>query len=457
MLKASYPNRNKITNIPVFNRTFHRRPILALLAAFAISAKIVVVSALRHQTPAFVAATAAAASKSWKSNHRGFATAIYQSQSSSRLYSSTNSNMASESSCEKIPKNLRGLFGGSGVEGMSNPLMNQQILDLLPPEKKASLEDVKVLYLGTATYDIATFGEKQTARFRDNGCQVNSLDVAQGEELPKEAIASIEDADIVLVSGGNTLYAVDRWNHLGLVPHLRAAMERGCILTGGSAGAICWFDSGHSDSADPETYREPMIAQYGTTKDDDDTKDESSEYNPEDKKEWKYLRVPGLGFVPGPFVCCPHHDKTQSNGLLRAHDFDEMLLARARSSKKSVLGLGIDHYSAFIVEGDNYKVYVLPEKPGSVSKSNDGSPIFDVDDDGTPKGIPGVWLKRVLVGDKDNQELVVEAMVCPSEGKLVDLLSYGGDNLPGQANIETDDNQGAVETCRKENPSGLKL
>lgn len=340
------------------------------------------------------------------------------------------------------------------MEGMSNPLMNEQILDLLPPPKKRSLGAVNVLYLGTATYDIRTFRDKQTARFRDHGCSITSLDVATTEENIDGAKEAIRSADIILVSGGNTLFAVDRWTHLGLVPHLRAAMERGCVLTGGSAGAICWFDSGHSDSADPETYRKPMMTKYDkiTT-----NEDESSEYDPNNKKEWRYLRVPGLGFVPGPFVCCPHHDRVQSNGLLRAHDFDRMLLARAQSSQKSVLGIGIDHYAALVVEGENYKVYVLPDKAGSVShQSNDGGPVFDVDDDGTANGVPGIWIKRVLVGSEETRkEPVVEAMLCPSEGKLADLLKYGGDNLPEGNEIENDDNQIAVETCRKENPSGI--
>jgi len=300
------------------------------------------------------------------------------------------------------------------------------------------------LYLGTATYDIDMFKDKQTERFRDNGCRVTSL----GDD-DDEAIRNIESADIVLVSGGNTLFAVDRWKHLGLVPHLQKAMERGCILTGGSAGAICWFDSGHSDSADPDTYRNAMLEEYTEKKDD---KKSEGNFDPKNVKGWNYLRVGGLGFVPGPFVCCPHHDKTQSNGLLRADDFDEMLLSTAKSGKKSVLGLGIDHYSAFVVEGENYKIYVLPEKPGSVSYQSEDSPFFDVDDDGTPKGVPGVWLKRVIVDNNDN-ELAVEAKVCPSEGKLIDLLSYGGDNLPDRGNIEDDDNQRAVDKCRKENPS----
>ena len=67
-------------------------------------------------------------------------------------------------------------------------------------------------------------------------------------------------ADVILVSGGNSLFACDRWNKIGLSPMLRAAMERGAVLTGGSAGAICWFDAGHSDSWDPDTFKYAMFA-----------------------------------------------------------------------------------------------------------------------------------------------------------------------------------------------------
>lgn len=47
----------------------------------------------------------------------------------------------------------------------------------------------------------------------------------------------MEKADIILVSGGNTLYAVDRWTYLGLDELLRGAAHRGKVMAGGSAGA----------------------------------------------------------------------------------------------------------------------------------------------------------------------------------------------------------------------------
>jgi hypothetical protein len=38
---------------------------------------------------------------------------------------------------------------------------------------------------------------------------------------------------------------------------------------------------------------------------------------------WEYVRVEALAVLPG--LLCPHFDKTQSNGVLRATDFDAML------------------------------------------------------------------------------------------------------------------------------------
>ena len=54
--------------------------------------------------------------------------------------------------------------------------------------------------------------------------------------------------------------AIDRWYTIGLDVLLRQAKDRGAILAGGSAGAICWFDAGHSDSMDPESFKAAYCA-----------------------------------------------------------------------------------------------------------------------------------------------------------------------------------------------------
>jgi dipeptidase E len=50
------------------------------------------------------------------------------------------------------------------------------------------------------------------------------------------------------VGGGNTLQMMRVWRHQGVDKLLTSAYENGTVLSGISAGAICWFDSGHSHS-----------------------------------------------------------------------------------------------------------------------------------------------------------------------------------------------------------------
>jgi dipeptidase E len=119
-----------------------------------------------------------------------------------------------------------------------------------------------------------------------------------------------------------------------------------------------------------------------------------------ERTEWDYIRVPGLGFLPG--LCCPHHDRTQNNGVLRAADFDRMLLRHAGET-----GIGIDHFAALVVDGEDYRVISIEDREGSVDKGH-----FSPD----RRGQPGIWRKTVVDGK-------VQAVVAPAAGKVCDLLS----------------------------------
>jgi dipeptidase E len=77
--------------------------------------------------------------------------------------------------------------------------------------------------------------------------------------------------DVVIVTGGNTANMLAVWRVHGFDAVLREAWERGIVLAGWSAGAICWFESGVTDSFGP--HLEPMTC---------------------------------LGFLPG--SACPHYD-----------------------------------------------------------------------------------------------------------------------------------------------------
>jgi dipeptidase E len=54
--------------------------------------------------------------------------------------------------------------------------------------------------------------------------------------------------DAILVGGGNTLNMMAIWKAQGIDLALRKAWESGVVLGGGSAGSLCWFEQGTSDS-----------------------------------------------------------------------------------------------------------------------------------------------------------------------------------------------------------------
>jgi dipeptidase E len=60
---------------------------------------------------------------------------------------------------------------------------------------------------------------------------------------PDEAAAHLLTQDAVFVSGGNPRCALALWNEWGVSAALRDAWHRGVLLSGMSAGAVCWFEN----------------------------------------------------------------------------------------------------------------------------------------------------------------------------------------------------------------------
>ena len=54
--------------------------------------------------------------------------------------------------------------------------------------------------------------------------------------------------DIIFVGGGNTLNMMAIWQAQGIDVVLRKALEKGIVLMGASAGSLCWFEGGTTDS-----------------------------------------------------------------------------------------------------------------------------------------------------------------------------------------------------------------
>ena len=202
-----------------------------------------------------------------------------------------------------------------------------------------------------------------------------------------------------------------------MVEPLRRAMCRGAVLCGGSAGAGCWFDALHSDSMDPDWYRDIMLAGKGAAAE----KAPGEASSTGERREWEYIRVPGLGFLPG--LLCPHHDRVQSNGVLRSTDFAEMLRRHPGET-----GLAIDHFAALVLCDAEYQVLTLPDKPGSVMPDGANQP---------GQGVPGIWLKSVAADG------VIQEEALPKQGPPAALLH------PARAIVE----DVRVEKVRAANPS----
>jgi peptidase E len=58
--------------------------------------------------------------------------------------------------------------------------------------------------------------------------------------------------DVILVAGGNTANAIAIWRVHGFDEILREAWQEGILLAGWSAGMICWFEHGVTDSFGPD-------------------------------------------------------------------------------------------------------------------------------------------------------------------------------------------------------------
>jgi dipeptidase E len=64
--------------------------------------------------------------------------------------------------------------------------------------------------------------ENQTKRLSEVGCSILNVKVTNpSDSTMEEARGKIGRADVIVVSGGNTLFAVDRWTKLGLHEVLR--------------------------------------------------------------------------------------------------------------------------------------------------------------------------------------------------------------------------------------------
>ncbi len=176
-------------------------------------------------------------------------------------------------------------IGGGSLS--DNLHINKEIVKLTGKKKP------KLLFIPTASSDDERYVEWIVRAFKVLGCTAKILLLLSKKYSKKELEGLILSADIVYVGGGNTLMMMRKWRRLGVDKLLKKAWQKGAVMCGSSAGSICWYESGHSDSM---YYYDP--------------------------RNWDYIRVRGLNFLP--FIHCPHYD-SQTGNKKRKNDFKRMM------------------------------------------------------------------------------------------------------------------------------------
>ncbi len=180
----------------------------------------------------------------------------------------------------------------------------------------------RLLFIPTASLDPQDYCDAVARQFGGRlGCRVDSLLLYRAPPSRGETREKILAADIIYVGGGNTLRMMRLWRRLGIDRLLDRARRQGTVLSGLSAGAICWFRQGNSDSRKFADARNKTL-----------------------------IKVAGLDFVD--LLLCPHYDSEPHR----------QPALRKMMSKTAGVALALEDCCAIEIVDDHYRIIV--SRPG---------------------------------------------------------------------------------------------
>ncbi len=194
-------------------------------------------------------------------------------------------------------------------------------------------ENPHVLYIGMAGIDETTGWDAIKSEMCTwRGC---TTDILLLEDLPTDtARQKIEAADIIYVTGGDSRMLLERLRHHGTDSIIREAAAKGTVMSGSSAGAICF-------------------GAYGTSGIRDD----------------RFENLYGTGCVD--VIVCPH-----GNEQKRVEEMKKLLLEDA-----TFVGVAVD-YACLEISGGMYRIYTEEgyHKPGTgIRYRNENGEIISED------------------------------------------------------------------------------
>ena len=160
-------------------------------------------------------------------------------------------------------RNIIAIGGGGFGANPGQGIIENYIL------KQTKKKNPRICFIPTATGDNEAYKVNFYSTFTNLNCYPSHLDFFKRTPDLNELILN---QDAIFVGGGNTKSMLAVWKEWGLDKILKKAYLRGTVMSGVSAGAICWFQNGITDS-------------------------------------WasNLKMMPCLNFVKG--TCCPHYDE----------------------------------------------------------------------------------------------------------------------------------------------------
>lgn len=197
-----------------------------------------------------------------------------------------------------------------GTASAENRTINRYIASLT--EKSAP----RICFIGTAAGEPPSYFEMAQRGFSELASEVVELSFFRPPTADLRGF--LGEFDCIYVGGGNTKSLLALWREWGVDKILYDLWQSGKVLCGVSAGCICWFDQGITDSI-----------------------------------PGPFTALPCLGFIPD--VCCPHFGDEPE----RRPTFHRMISAGQFSS-----GIGVDANCGLLYRGTRL-VDIVSATPGA--------------------------------------------------------------------------------------------
>ena len=174
-------------------------------------------------------------------------------------------------------------------------------------------ENPKICLLPTASGD----PEDQIGRFNrafgSRGCEVSDISLFRLGATAVDVSAHLLSRDVIYVGGGSLINLVAIWKAHAIQELMEAALDRGILICGQSAGAMVWFQSGITSSHGKPAPAEGLGLIKGSL---------CVHYHQAPGRRVEFMKEIGLGVMPAGWGC---DDQTalvfEDGGLVEAIEF----------------------------------------------------------------------------------------------------------------------------------------